>query len=196
MGALLHKSSTTTVYSTLKRTVKDRFAERKWQTTLVCCGRTTGEFTSMTMEERMRVTELTRANWPGIMLNNVSAASYHDAQTLLAHSQNPIAGTEVPPFIHIVAQLLLPGATLNRRAPILKPPMQNLLTSPHPQGHGLVQKPVITDDSWEGFVKLERSAGPKGFQMPAKTKLKQSTGSAHNSEPPLTDIFFVCTSTF
>ena len=60
----------------------------------------------MTMEERMRVTELARANWPGIMLNNVSAASYHDAQTLLAHSQNPIAGTEVPPFIHIVAQLL------------------------------------------------------------------------------------------
>ncbi len=50
----------------------------------------------MTMEERMHITELARAHWPGIMVNNVSAASYQDALALLEHSQQPIAGAEVP----------------------------------------------------------------------------------------------------
>ncbi|EIE24797.1 aldolase [Coccomyxa subellipsoidea C-169] len=65
---------------------------------------TTGEFTSMTMEERMHITELARAHWPGIMVNNVSAASYQDALALLEHSQQPIAGAEAK----VDAALLLP----------------------------------------------------------------------------------------
>ncbi|CAL8464129.1 g3664 [Coccomyxa elongata] len=68
---------------------------------------TTAEFSSMTMEERVRVTELARAHWPGIIVNNVSAASYHDAQALLQHSQQPMTGLQGEQ-VSVDAALLLP----------------------------------------------------------------------------------------
>ena len=48
--------------------------------------RTTGEFPSMTMEERMHVTDLAREHWPGVIINNVSATAVLDARRLLEHS--------------------------------------------------------------------------------------------------------------
>ena len=54
----------------------------------------------MSMEERMRVTELARAHWPGIIVNNVSAAAYQDAQALLHHSQQPMTGLQVHFNLH------------------------------------------------------------------------------------------------
>lgn len=48
--------------------------------------RTTGEFPSMTLEERMHVTELARAHWPGVIINNVSSTAVLDARRLLEHS--------------------------------------------------------------------------------------------------------------
>lgn len=65
----------------------------------------------MEMDERMRVTELVRANWPGVILNNVSATSCQDAQKLLEHSQKAMAGPQVhcifTSFQHAVASHVL-----------------------------------------------------------------------------------------
>ena len=57
--------------------------------------RTTAEFVSMSMAERMEVTELARKYWPGTIVNNISAASHVDALHYLRHSQNLVTECQV-----------------------------------------------------------------------------------------------------
>ena len=57
--------------------------------------RTTAEFASMTMAERMEVTELAREYWPGTIVNNISAASHVDALQYLHHSQTLVKDCQV-----------------------------------------------------------------------------------------------------
>jgi 4-hydroxy-tetrahydrodipicolinate synthase len=48
---------------------------------------TTGEFPSMTLDERKHVAEVCRAHWPGTVLLGVSATAVPDALDLLDHAQ-------------------------------------------------------------------------------------------------------------
>ncbi len=57
--------------------------------------RTTAEFASMSMAERLDVTELTRQYWPGTIINNISAASHVDALQYLRHSQELVSECQV-----------------------------------------------------------------------------------------------------
>ena len=57
--------------------------------------RTTAEFASMSMAERLEVTELTRQYWPGTIINNISAASHVDALQYLRHSQDLVSDCQV-----------------------------------------------------------------------------------------------------
>ena len=57
----------------------------------------------MSMAERMHVTELAREHFPGIIINNVSAASFLDALQYLQHSQDLIKECHVwhqPMLLH------------------------------------------------------------------------------------------------
>ena len=77
--------------------------------TAVC--RTTAEFASMSMAERINVTELTRQYWPGTIINNISAASHVDALQYLRHSQDLVLDCQVPSMhvaLFITPTILLP----------------------------------------------------------------------------------------
>lgn len=47
----------------------------------------TGEFASMTIEERESAAEIARASWPGRQFVNVSSCNVEDSLRLLHHSQ-------------------------------------------------------------------------------------------------------------
>ena len=49
----------------------------------------------MSMAERMHVTELAREHFPGIIINNVSSASFVDALRYLHHSQDLVEECQV-----------------------------------------------------------------------------------------------------
>lgn len=53
----------------------------------VSMARSTGEFASLTLDERESVAEIARSNWPGRQFINISSCNVQDSLRLLNHSQ-------------------------------------------------------------------------------------------------------------
>ena len=51
-----------------------------------CICRSTGEFPSMTLDEREQVAEVARATWPGRQIVNISTCNVTDSLRLLRHA--------------------------------------------------------------------------------------------------------------
>jgi len=81
-----------------------RFLDRAGAPTLVVNG-TTGEFPSMTLDERQAVLEFCHGHFPGSLIANVTGCCFKDCQSLLEHACAEVADAAMllPPFFYAEA---------------------------------------------------------------------------------------------